>query len=118
MFTPLVLATVLGFTAAPPVRVVSCSILTPTVIPTGADAGTMTVGGYGLQVRFMDMQVMPVSRVTFRLSDGSSVVDAGIFSSDVLIDHVLSLPQTQADTCSVASVTLANGETWTAIPRR
>ena len=52
--------------------------------------------------------------MSFALNDGTNVVDVGTFRPDVAIDHFLALPETDATSCTVASVTFADGKSWNA----
>lgn len=103
-----------GVLALPPVRIESCQISTPFVVPSTDDASSKVLGDYSLRIRFVDTADRPISRVTFRLNDGTNVEDVGTFSPSVAIDHTLHLPQTEATTCAVTSVTFADGESWNA----
>ena len=67
------------------------------------------VGRYQLHVRFMNTAPETISRVTFALNDGSRIKDAGKFSPNVTIDHWINLNNTNATSCSVSSIKLADG---------
>ena len=110
------LGALVGVSTMPPVRIDSCQISTPFIVTSTDDASSRVLGDYSLRIRFIDTAERPISRVTFRLNDGTSVVDVGTFSPSIAIDHTLHLPQTEATTCAVASVTFADGESWNAYP--
>jgi hypothetical protein len=114
VIAPFMLGWLVGVTTLPPVRIDSCRISTPSVIPASSDGGTMVTGGYSLRIRFVDTASQTISRVTFRLNDGTSVIDVGTFSPSIAIDHTFDLPQTEATSCEVTSVTFADGELWNA----
>jgi len=112
MFIPLALPTLIGFAQPLPVHVSTCDISTPSFIPSGAATGTTMVGDYSLHVRFDDIAPQAIAQVTFALNDGTRVVDAGTFSRNITIDHVLALAPTPAQSCTVSSVRFADGTTW------
>jgi hypothetical protein len=103
-----------GVSTIPPVRIDSCQISTPFIVPSTDDASSRVLGYYSLRIRFVDTADRTISRVTFRLNDGTSVVDVGTFSPSIAIDHTLHLPQTDATGCAVTSVTFADGQSWSA----
>ena len=112
MLVPLMLSSLVGFSSAPPVRIATCQVLTPTTVQ--SDAGPTTVGIYSLHVRFSDTASEPISNVTFTLDDGSQVSDAGTFSPGVAINHALNLSDTNATSCAVTAVRFTDGTTWNA----
>jgi hypothetical protein len=114
VIAPLTLGWLVGVLAMPPVRIERCQISTPTVVESGDDTPSKIVGDYSLRIRFVDTANLTISSVTFRLNDGIRVVDAGTFSPSIAIDHTLRLPQTEATTCAVTSVTFTDGESWSA----
>lgn len=111
MIIPFMLSSLIGMTNAQPVRIESCYVSTPVEMPQG-DAGPVKYGEYSVRIRFADAAELPLSRVTFRLNDGTTVVDRGTFSPNVTIDRTVDLPATSADSCSVASVRFSNGVAW------
>lgn len=114
MIAPFMLGWLVGVSTLPPVSIENCQISTPAIVFSGNDTPSKVVGDYSLRIRFVDTADKPVSRVTFRLDDGTNVVDVGTFSPNIAIDHTLHLPETSATTCAVTSVTFADGESWTA----
>lgn len=108
MLTAIILAALTGYTNAPPVNVASCQVETPIMVPQG-DAGSQIIGGYALHVRFSDTAAQPISKVVFRLNDGTTVSDMGTFSPGVSIDHKFALNDENATSCTVDSAVLADG---------
>lgn len=108
MFTAMILAALTGYANALPVNVASCEIETPIVVPQG-EAGSQIIGGYALHVRFSNTAAQPISRVVFRLNDGTTVSDTGTFSPGVSIDHKLALNDENATSCTADSAVLADG---------
>jgi hypothetical protein len=78
----------------------------------GRDIGPTVTGGYELHVRFTNDSNQPITRIVFALNDGSRVTDAGTFAPGVMIDHTFDLVPSDADSCSVDSVTFADGAQW------
>ncbi len=107
MFTAMILAALTGYTTALPVKA-SCEISTPTLVPQG-EAGEQMIGGYSLHVIFTDTAAEPLSKIAFRLNDGTTVSDVGTFSPGVSIEHRLALNDENATSCTADSVVLANG---------
>lgn len=118
MIAPFMLGWLVGVSTLPPVRIESCQISTPSLVSLPNDGGSAIQGDYSLRIRFIDTANLTISRVTFTLGDGTHVVDVGTFSPSIAIDHTLRLPQTDATTCAVTSVTFADGESWKAYPAR
>ena len=114
MIATLMFGSLVAVSTNSPVRIESCRISTPSEVPSGNDLGFLTVGGYSLRVRFVNAASQTISRVAFKLNDGTSVIDAGTFSPGIAIDHTRPLPQTDATGCEVTSVTFADGESWNA----
>jgi len=98
-----------------PVHVATCVVSHSRVIPKGANGGSMFIAG-SLHVRFMDISKQTISQVTFTLGDGTTLVDKGTFSPNVMIDHTLNLSHAQSHThtCTVSSVEFTNGGSWSA----
>lgn len=98
-----------------PVRVAACDVLTP---PPDLFIGTHGVPAAPevtmLHVRFSNEGTQPIKRVIFTLNDGSTVVDTGTFTPRVTIDHNFDIAADEASSCSVASVTYADGTQWVA----
>jgi hypothetical protein len=111
MLMPLMLSSLIGLTSNPPVELATCEVTTP-VIQQQGDGSSATVGQYSLHVRFADTAQQPISRVTFTLEDGTSVIDVGTFSPGVTINHALPLESTSAGPCEVTAVEFADGATW------
>jgi hypothetical protein len=109
MLAAIVLASVTSVINVLPVSVASCEVLEPVRVPEANDSWFDTVGRYSLHVRFSDIASEPVSKVIFRLNDGSTVSDVGTFSPGVSIDHTLPLNDMNARSCAVDSVVLADG---------
>jgi hypothetical protein len=98
-----------------PVHVATCEISAPTQELNLGDVGpAVFTGGYELHVRFTNGGNQPITRIVFALNDGSTVVDAGTFTPGVTIKHTFDLTPTDADSCSVASATFADGTRWSA----
>jgi hypothetical protein len=117
VIAPFMLGSLVGVSTLPPVRIDACQVSTPYLVPLGNDSGgSKLVGDYSLRIRFVDTANQTISRVTFRLNDGTNVVDVGTFSPNIAIDHTLRLPQTDATTCAVTSVTFADGASWSPYP--
>ncbi len=112
MFVPLILSSIVGLSSTAPVQVATCEVSTPTTVQ--SDNGPTTVGGYTVHVRFTDSTSDPLARVTFTLDDGTKVIDVGVFSPGVTINHVFKLASNDATTCAVTSVTFADGDIWNA----
>ena len=76
----------------------------------------------GLAVIFRNTSAEPIVKVVFHVHNGAHAIDVtdhGTFSPETDIDHVLATPTWElhhgdATTCTVASVTFANGKTWEA----
>jgi hypothetical protein len=110
MLTAIILAALTGYANTLPVNVASCQIETPLVLPLGSGDGPgQTIGRYALHVRFSDTAAQPISKVVFRLNDGTTVSDAGTFSPGVSIDHRLALNDENATSCTADSAVLADG---------
>src|ERR1700748_171088 len=105
MLVPLMLGSLLALSSAPPVRLATCEVSTPTTVQN--DNGPTTVGSYTLHVRFSDATSEPISRVTFTLDDGTRVSDVGTFSPGIVINHLLGLANNNASTCAATSVRFA-----------
>lgn len=112
MLVPLIFSSLVGLSSTPPVRLATCEVSAPTTVQ--GDNAPITVGGYTLSVRFSDSTPEPISRVTFTLDDGVTVIDIGTFSPGVTINHVFGLGRSDATTCAVTSVRFANGDIWNA----
>jgi hypothetical protein len=110
MLTAIILATLTGYTNSQPVNVASCQIETPITLPLGSGDGPgQVIGRYALHVRFSDTAAQPISKVVFRLNDGTTVSDVGTFSPGVSIDHNLALNDENATSCTADSAVLADG---------
>lgn len=116
MLLPLVFASLLtGVAASPPVQVATCEVSTPTSVPQfGESGGIGQTGDYALHVRFLNTSAKPVSRVSFQLDDGTTVVDSGKFSPNIVIDRSINLDATNSTGCSLLSVQFADGSQWIA----
>jgi hypothetical protein len=109
---PFVMASLVAMTASQPIHIQACSVSAPMTLETG-DAGYETYGGYNVRIRFVNTARQPVSRVTFRLNDGTAVVDRGTFSPNVPIDHTFfNVPPTEADSCGVSGARFSDGSSW------
>ena len=108
MLTAMILAAVTSYTSGQPVNVASCAIESPIIVPSN-DGGPQIIGGYALHVRFTNTAAQPLSKVVFRLNDGTTVSDAGTFSPGVSINHKLALNETNATSCTAESAILADG---------
>jgi hypothetical protein len=115
MLVPLILSSLVALSSAPPVRLAACNVSTPTTLQ--GDNGPTTVGAYAVAVRFSNTAPEPISHVTFTLDDGTKVIDVGMFSPGITIDHTFGLPSSNATSCSVTAVTFADGTTWNANDR-
>jgi hypothetical protein len=110
MLMPITLSSLVGLSAVPPVKIATCDF---PITASYGDGDSVTNGAYSVRIRFVNVANQAISRVRFSLDDGTSVVDAGTFSPSVTIDHILLLPKsTDATSCSVSSVTFADGESW------
>jgi hypothetical protein len=110
MLATIVLASVTGFVNVLPVTVASCQISDPVRVPSDAGLGGFeTIGAPQLHVRFSDTASEPISRIVFRLNDGTTVSDVGNFSPGVSIDHTLPLKDSNATSCAVDAVLLTDG---------
>jgi hypothetical protein len=112
MLVPRILSSLVGLSSTPPVRLATCEVSTPITVQ--SDNAPTTVGGYMVHVRFSDSTSDPLSRVTFTLDDGTKVIDVGIFSPGVTINHVFGLSSSDATTCTITSVRFADGDIWNA----
>jgi hypothetical protein len=68
-----------------------------------------------LHVHFTDLAATPITKIVFRLGDGTSVVDVGNFSPGVTIDHSFQLDESLATACAAQSILLADGTQLAAI---
>jgi hypothetical protein len=109
MLATIVLASVTSFVNVAPINVASCRILRPVRVSEANDSWIDTIRRYALHVRFSDIASEPISKVIFRLDDGTTVGDVGTFSPGVSIDHILPLKDMNAKSCAVDSVPLADG---------
>jgi hypothetical protein len=110
MLSAIVLAAVTSYTNDVPINLVSCQVSEPSLVPfDGAIGGLEKVGGSALLVRFSDTASEPISKVVFRLNDGTTVSDVGTFSPGVSINHTLPLRDGNATSCVIDSVVLADG---------
>ena len=116
MFSSFVLAAVAATSPGLPVQLETCEISQPALAPQPGDIGGFdTVGQYQLHVRFTDIAAVPITKIVFRLGDGTSVVDVGKFSPGVMINHSLPLDATVATACAAQSILLADGTQLAAI---
>ncbi len=110
-----------AYTGTEPIRVASCS-LAPAApdlsLPWGASA---LADSASTAISFVNEAPATVASVTFAVSDGRTtreIVDKGIFSSGVAIDHSFATPEFQSDlrdvSCSVKSVAFTDGSVWQA----
>jgi hypothetical protein len=104
-------ALLVALTTQSPVHVAKCNVWGPQV-SFNDDGVPKSTGGYDLHVRFVNDGTQAIRRIVFALNDGTRVVDAGKFVPGVTIDHLLRTQPNSADTCSVASVTFADGTRW------
>jgi hypothetical protein len=102
---------VLGLATQRPVNVASCDITPPNTYQSTPDSAVVTARNYRVRVKFLDVTYRTLKQVVFHLDNGSTFVDAGTFSPGVTIDHTFRLAS-NASTCSVASATFADGESW------
>jgi hypothetical protein len=96
-----------------PVHVAKCNVWGPQTAVL-RDGVPNTSGGYDLHVRFVNGADQPIRRIVFALDGGETVVDAGMFSPGARIDHMLPIAPNDGRSCSVASVTFADGTRWSA----
>lgn len=102
-----------AFALHSPVRVAACEVSAPPAdLNIGTDGAPAAPGGSALRVRFSNEGTQPIKRVVFALNDGSTIVDAGTFTPGVTIDHEFNIAGDEANSCSVASVTYADGTQW------
>jgi hypothetical protein len=111
MLTSLILSSLISVTGAPPIALSTCEVSTP-VIQQDGDGSATTTGLFALHVRFSDADRQTISRVTFRLNDGTTISDAGTFSPGITINHTLALDSTEATSCAVTAVEFKDGSMW------
>jgi hypothetical protein len=110
MLSAIVFAAAASYVNIVPVNLVSCRIVEPVLVPfDGGKGGFQKVGAHALHVRFTNIALEPITKVVFRLNDGSTVSDVGTFLRGVSIDHTLTLRDKKATSCAVDSVVLADG---------
>jgi hypothetical protein len=99
-----------------PVLVAGCEVFTtPADLFIGSDGIPAETEVTMLHVRFSNEGTHLIKRVVFALNDGSTIVDAGTFTPRVTIDHTFDIAEDEASSCSVASVTYADGTQWKAV---
>jgi hypothetical protein len=98
-----------------PVHVAACDFSSPiAALNIGTGAIQMSESPYQLHIRFSNGGDQPITRLVVALNDGSTVVDAGTFAPGVMIDHTFDIAPGEADSCSIASATFADGTEWKA----
>jgi hypothetical protein len=104
-----------AFSMQSPVHIAACEVFgAPADLNIGNDGVPSAPAVSQLHVRFSNAGNQPIKRVVFTLNDGSHVVDAGTFTSGVTIDHDFDIAGDEASSCSVSSVTYADGSQWKA----
>jgi hypothetical protein len=110
MLTSLMLSSMLSITSVSPVALAACHVFPPVIQQQGDSAAPS--GSPTLHVRFSNAARQTISRVTFTLSDGTQIIDAGTFTPGVTIDHTFGLTSTDAASCAVTAVEFQDGSTW------
>jgi hypothetical protein len=95
-----------------PVHVGACYIFHPIAALNLGAGATMGVSPHLLHIQFSNDSSQPITRIVIALNDGRTVVDAGKFAPGVEISHAIDLGPGDADSCSIASATFANGSEW------
>jgi len=113
VLTSVILSSLVALASVAPIDLASCEASNPIAVSSNNDSPN-TVGASALHVRFSDAAAEPISRVTFTLDDGATVNDVGTFSPGITIDHNLRLANTDATSCTVSTVTFADGAAWVA----
>jgi hypothetical protein len=108
-------ALVSGLAMRSPVHIAACDVLTPTpALNIGTGAVPMSESPYQLRIKFSNDGDQPITRVVVALNDGRTVVDVGTFTPGIMIDHTFDIAPGEADSCSIASASFADGTEWNA----
>jgi hypothetical protein len=100
-----------------PVQIASCSVDGEYQVY-GGDVVQRNLIGTQLDINFTNQTAMPISSVTFVVSDGShqsEIVDNGTFSPGVSVAHTFESPFSglASVTCEPSTVAFADGSQWT-----
>jgi hypothetical protein len=103
-----------AYTMPAPVSVASCSIA-PQVPQSYFDDAAIPGAGM-LNISFTNKSPKAILKVEFAVSDGTGtapIVDAGVFSTGIAIDHEFTNPGLSGNVrCVVRSVAFQDGSTW------